>query len=56
MMGREFMAITRFGKTGGGGTYGGELANQQTLEWEKGPLNVLFLRVVTLVSAAELDK
>src|ERR1700722_16389509 len=53
MMGREFMAITRFGKTGGGGTYGGELANQQTLEWEKGPSNVLFLRVVTLVSAAD---
>ena len=53
MMGREFMAITRFGKTGGGGTYGGELANQQTLEWEKGPSNVVFLRVVTLVSAAD---
>jgi hypothetical protein len=53
MMGREFMAITRFGKTGGGGTYGGELVNQQTLEWEKGPSNVLFLRVVTLVSAAD---
>ena len=32
MMLREFMAITRFGKTGGGGTYGGELAGQQTLE------------------------
>jgi hypothetical protein len=47
------MAITRFGKTGGGGTYGGELANQQTLEWEKGPSNTLFLRVVTLVSAAD---
>ena len=53
MMRREFMAITRFGKTGGGGTYGGELANQQTLEWEKGPSNMLFLRVVTLVSAAD---
>jgi len=53
MMLREFMAITRFGKTGGGGTYGGELANQQTLEWEKGPANILFLRVVTLVSVAD---
>ncbi|HET6252667.1 MAG TPA: zinc-dependent metalloprotease [Puia sp.] len=53
MMGREFMAITRFGKTGGGGMYGGELAGQQTLEWEKGPSHVLFLRVVTLVSAAD---
>ena len=53
MLLREFMAITRFGKTGGGGVYGGELANQQTLEWEKGPSNTLFLRVVTLVNMAD---
>jgi hypothetical protein len=53
MLQREFMAITRFGKTGGGGIYGGELANQQTLEWEKGPSNTLFLRVVTLVNMAD---
>jgi hypothetical protein len=53
MLLREFMAITRFGKTGGGGIYGGELANQQTLEWEKGPSNTLFLRVVTLVNMAD---
>lgn len=33
--------------------YGGELANQQTLEWEKGPSHTLFLRVVTLVSMAD---
>lgn len=51
---REFMAITRFSKTAAGdGVYGGELANQQTLEWEKGPGNELFLRVVTLVSMAD---
>jgi Met-zincin/Domain of unknown function (DUF5117)/Domain of unknown function (DUF5118) len=50
----EFMAITRFSKTAaGGGVYGGELANQQTLEWEKGPAHTLFLRVVTLVSMAD---
>jgi len=53
MLKHEFMAITRFGKTAGGGVYGGELANQQTLEWEKGPANTLFLRVVTLVSMAD---
>jgi hypothetical protein len=54
MLGREFMAITRFSKTAaGGGIYGGELANQQTLEWEKGPSHTLFLRVVTLVSMAD---
>lgn len=54
MMGREFMAITRFSKTAAGdGIYGGELANQQTLEWEMGPSHTLFLRVVTLVSMAD---
>jgi hypothetical protein len=52
MLWREFMAITRFSKTAAGGTYGGELANQQTLQWEKGPSNTLFLRVVTLVNMA----
>ena len=51
---REFMAITRFSKTAaGGGIYGGELANQQTLAWDKGPAHSLFLRVVTLVSMAD---
>jgi hypothetical protein len=51
---REFMAITRFSKTAaGGGVYGGELANQQTLQWEKGPAHTLFLRVVTYVSMAD---
>lgn len=54
MLLREFMAITRFSKTAAGdGIYAGELANQQTLEWEKGPNHVLFLRVVTLVSMAD---
>src|SRR5262249_9665606 len=54
MIGREFMAITRFSKTAaGGGIYGGELANQQTMEWEKGPSHTLFLRVITLVSMAD---
>lgn len=53
LMGREIMAITRFSKTAGGGVYGGELANQQTLQWEKGPNNVLFLRVITLINMAD---
>src|SRR6202012_3157056 len=51
MLSRQFMAVTRFSKTAGGaGIYGGELANQQTLAWEKGPSNTLFLRVITPVS------
>jgi Met-zincin/Domain of unknown function (DUF5117)/Domain of unknown function (DUF5118) len=54
LLSQEFMAITRFSKTAAGaGVYGGELANQQTLEWEKGPAHTLFLRVVTLVSMAD---
>jgi len=50
---REVMAITRFSKTAGGGVYGGEQANQQVLQWEKGPSNTLFLRVVILVNMAD---
>ena len=54
LLGREFMAITRFGKTpGGAGVYGGEIANQQTMRWEKGPDNRLFLKTVTLISVAK---
>src|ERR1700733_4228294 len=54
IMDREFMSITRFSKTAaGGGIYGGELANEQTLECEMGPSHTLFLRVVTLVSMAD---
>jgi len=51
---KEIMAITRFSKSaGGGGVYGGELANQQTIEWERGPDNNVFLRVVTIISVAD---
>jgi hypothetical protein len=50
---KQIMAITRFSKTAGGGVYGGELANQQVLQWEKGPNNTIFLRVVILVNMAD---
>ncbi len=54
LLGREFMAITRYAQTpGGAGIYGGEIANQQTMRWEKGPDNKLFLRTVTLISVAK---
>jgi hypothetical protein len=47
------MAITRFAKVaGGGGVYGGELANQQVVRFEKGPDNKIFMRVITVVSVA----
>jgi hypothetical protein len=57
LLGREILAVTRYIKvpTNGGarGSYGGEIANQQTLSFEKGPNSNIFLRVVTLINAAD---
>ena len=54
LFGREIMAITRFSKVaGGGGLYGGEMANQQVIKFEKGPSNNIFMRVVTVISVAD---
>lgn len=57
VFGREIMAITRFSKVaGGGGVYGGELANQQVVKFEKGPDNKIFMRVVTVISVADSNQ
>jgi hypothetical protein len=58
VMMREIMAVTRFVKVpsnrgGGRNTYGGELTNQQTISFEKGPSNNVFMRVITLVDVAD---
>lgn len=54
LMGREVLAVTRFSRiAGGGGKYGGEEVNTQSLKFEKGPSNNVFLRVVTLISTAD---
>jgi hypothetical protein len=54
IMGREIYAITRFAKVpGGAGVYGGGEVNKQTLKFEKGPNNNVFIRVVTLISMAD---
>ncbi|HEX8461673.1 MAG TPA: zinc-dependent metalloprotease [Segetibacter sp.] len=58
IMNREIMAVTRFvkvpaSKGTGRGTYGGELTNQQTIAFERGPSNNVFMRVITLVSVAD---
>jgi hypothetical protein len=54
ILNKEIMAITRFTKVPGGtGVYGGEIANQVTLKFEKGPSNNIFLRTVTLISLAD---
>ncbi len=51
---REILAVTRYAKVPGGGrTYGGEIANQQAIEFEKGPSNNIFLKVITLISYAD---
>ena len=54
ILGREILAVTRFSRVpGGGGKYGGEEVNQQSLKFEKGPSNNIFVRVVTLISTAD---
>jgi uncharacterized protein DUF4953/uncharacterized protein DUF5117/uncharacterized protein DUF5118 len=54
LMNREMMVTTRYSKTaGGGGIYAGELENEQTIIWEKGPNNNVFMRVVTVISVAD---
>lgn len=51
---REILAVTRFTKVPGqGGKYGGEEVNEQSLRFEKGPSNNLFVRVVALISTAD---
>lgn len=53
VMNREILAVTRYSKTPAGSyNYGGERVNGQTIRWEKGPSNNVFLRVVTVVSIA----
>ena len=58
VLNQEIMAVTRFVKVpnnrgAGRTTYGGELTNEQTVEFEKGPSNNVFMRVITLVSVAD---
>ena len=54
LMKREMIVTTRYSKiAGGGGVYAGELENEQTIEWEKGPNKNVFLRVVTTISLAD---
>lgn len=58
IMNLEIMAITRFvrvpaNKGVSGATYGGEITNQQTVAFEKGPSNNVFMRAITLVNVAD---
>jgi Met-zincin/Domain of unknown function (DUF5117)/Domain of unknown function (DUF5118) len=50
---KEILAITRFVKSPAGSrSYGGEKVNEQTIRWEKGPSDNIFLRVITVISVA----
>ncbi len=58
VMFREIMAVTRFVRVPansgvGRATYGGEQTNRQTLAFERGPSNNVFMRVITLISVAD---
>ncbi|HMZ45344.1 MAG TPA: zinc-dependent metalloprotease [Chitinophagaceae bacterium] len=54
LLGKEIMCVTRYSKVpGGAGVYGGEVANQQTLKFEKGPNDNIFIRTITLISTAD---
>ncbi|NHF59004.1 zinc-dependent metalloprotease [Flavobacteriaceae bacterium TP-CH-4] len=53
LLNREILVVTRFIKTpSGAGNYGGEKIAENTIIFEKGPNNNVFLRIATLVSAA----
>ncbi len=52
LMGRDFMAVTRVARAATELGYGGELANDQVLRWEKGPDNRLFLRASLYINMA----
>ena len=54
LLGRELLAVTRFTKVAGGARkYGGEEVNEQSLLFEKGPGQRIFMRVVSLISKAD---
>ena len=53
LLNREILVVTRFVKTPSGAkNYGGEKISENTITFEKGPTNNLFLRISTLVSSA----
>jgi Met-zincin/Domain of unknown function (DUF5117)/Domain of unknown function (DUF5118) len=56
LFGREILSVVRFIKVPAGGGYGGSDANQQTITFEKGPSNTIFLRTITLVNTASPDQ
>jgi len=52
LIGREWMAEVRVAKTANGIGYGGEEQNNQTLRWERGADNKVYLRVTSWFNVA----
>ncbi len=52
IFGRDIMAITRMAKTPTGAGYGGEQANRQVIQFEKGPNENVFIRIVSYVNVS----
>ncbi len=56
LLNREMLVVTRFIKTpSGASNYGGEKISENTITFEKGPTDNIFLRIATLVSSANED-
>ncbi len=54
LLGRELLAVTRFATVAGGARkYGGEEVNEQSIQFEKGPSQKIFMRVISLISRAD---
>jgi hypothetical protein len=52
IFGRDILVSTRYSKTPAGGNYGGEQLNVQTIQWQKGPSNTVFMKVQTIINIA----
>jgi hypothetical protein len=54
LFGRDILVVTRYSKNAAGTfEYAGEEVNEQSIRWEKGPLNKIFLRAVLNVTSAD---
>ena len=51
---RDILVVTRFSRVAGGaGVYGGEVANQQMVQFEKGPNKNIFLKLIATIAVAD---
>ncbi len=54
MFGRELLSVTRFSKVAGGvDVYPGQDVSEQTIKFEKGPYQNIFLRMIAVINVAD---